>query len=208
MASSSRAHRALLFMQSCRPSPRHQKPTSIRSASQFQSQVESTHSSPYDPSRFSKALQRPRNLDPAPSWHYPRAVSPPTQVFIPGYRPSIWTAIKSIFGWKPKMPTDYVPAPFTGANNPYRARKKWPPDFRDLHPKKQFHFEKTYRRRAKLVYSRPAWHRRVKLVQHTLVISTIIYFVLFAEPKDMGTPFDGVSRPGCDRREAHADIVI
>ena len=84
-------------------------------------------------------------------------------------------------------------APFTVTNNPYRARKKWPPDFSNLHPKQQFHFEKTYRRRAKLAYARPQWNRRVKLAQHTIVVACLIYFIFFAEPRDMGTPFDGVS---------------
>jgi len=86
------------------------------------------------------------------------------------------------------------PPPFHIHNNPYRARKRWPPDFNTLHPKQQFHFEKTYRRRAKLKYARPTWNKWTKLVQHTLIVFTLIYFVFICEPShDQGTPFDGVS---------------
>lgn len=87
----------------------------------------------------------------------------------------------------------YKPAPFHVNNNPYRARKKWPPDFRNLDPKQQFHFEKTYRRRSMLKWARPAWNKSIKILQHTLVTFTLIYFVFICEPSHgQGTPFDGV----------------
>jgi hypothetical protein len=77
-------------------------------------------------------------------------------------------------------------------NNPYRARKDWPPDFTTLHPKQQLHFEKTYRRRAKLKWARPQWHKWTKLVQNTLLLTTFLYFVFILEPAHgEGTPFDG-----------------
>lgn len=48
-------------------------------------------------------------------------------------------------------------------NNPYKARKKWPPDLSKLHPRYQFRFERKYRRRAKLRYLPTGWVRGVKL---------------------------------------------
>jgi hypothetical protein len=102
--------------------------------------------------------------------------------------------VLSLVGIAPKPAATYTPAPFRVTNNPYRARKRWPPDFRTLDPKQQFHFEKTYRRRAALKWARPRWNKGVKLVQQTLITFTIIYFVFICEPgHGMGTPFDGVS---------------
>jgi hypothetical protein len=117
---------------------------------------------------------------------------PPTEIVYPGLKPSMWTGIKMSFGWKPKAPSGYVPAPFNARTNPYRAHKIWPPNFEEMHPKQQFHFEKTYRRRAKLAYARPKWNRRIKTLQHTGILLTVAYFVFICEPEDkMGTPFDG-----------------
>jgi hypothetical protein len=116
----------------------------------------------------------------------------PTQ-FRTAERLSIWTAVKSIFGWKP-TPLPYIPAPFNAINNPYRARKSWPPDFTTLHPKHQFHFEKTYRRRAKLKYARPTWKKGTKIVQYGLSLLLIGYWVFFLEVgDDRVTPFQAVS---------------
>ena len=111
-------------------------------------------------------------------------------------KPSLLTRFFTSLGlYRPphKPPPGYIPAPFNGKTNPYRAHKTWPPQFSALHPKEQFHFEKTYRRRAKLAYARPQWNKRIKLLQHTLIVTTLIYFIFIAEPRDMGTPWDGVS---------------
>ncbi|ERF68418.1 hypothetical protein EPUS_03736 [Endocarpon pusillum Z07020] len=101
---------------------------------------------------------------------------------------NLWTAIKSIFGWKP-TPAPYTPAPFTATTNPYRARKTWPPDFTTLHPKHQFHFEKTYRRRAKLKYARPRWTKGTKIVQFALTVLIVGYWVFFLEVEGEGGTF-------------------
>ncbi|KAG8531135.1 uncharacterized protein KY384_004493 [Bacidia gigantensis] len=55
----------------------------------------------------------------------------------------------------------------TGKNNPYQARKKWPPDFEKLPFTQQFNFEKRYRRRSKLKYQNENWIRGVKITQWT-----------------------------------------
>lgn len=47
--------------------------------------------------------------------------------------------------------------------NPFKPQKQWPPDFSQLNEKQQFRFERKYRRRAKLKYTRPGWNKGVKL---------------------------------------------
>ncbi|RMZ80973.1 hypothetical protein DV738_g2389, partial [Chaetothyriales sp. CBS 135597] len=82
------------------------------------------------------------------------------------------------------------PLPVHLLQNPYRARKKWPPDFHKLHPKQQFHFEKTFRRRALLKWARPNWNKWIKRLQRSMLLTAMLYFLFIAEP-DGGTPFDG-----------------
>ena len=60
--------------------------------------------------------------------------------------------------------------PLTVRNNPFKAKKEWPPDFAKLHPKYQFSFEKRYRRRAKLRYQNPKWVRGVKIAANSSVV--------------------------------------
>ena len=191
MAHSIRACRALLFMHRCRQS---QSPPHLTQTRNNASHASSP--SPYDPSNFSKPMHRtdtlPTTTSPFTVKKLGRPVPPPTETVYPGIKPSIWNNIKMAFGWRPKAPSGYTPAPFNAKTNPYHARKSWPPDFSTLHSKHQFHFEKTYRRRAKLAYARPKWNRRVKTLQHTGILLTVAYFVFICEPEDkMGTPFDG-----------------
>lgn len=53
-------------------------------------------------------------------------------------------------------------------NNPYKAQKKWPPDFSKLPQTYQFNLERRYRRRSKLRYSNPRWEKNVKLTSYIL----------------------------------------
>lgn len=154
--------------------------------------------SPYAPENFAQPMARSPN-PPNPqddTSQRPFHAHPLTQ---PPRRASGSVASKPKFsfltflGLAPKQASStYEPAPFRVNNNPYRARTKWPPDFRNLDTKQQFHFEKTFRRRTALKWARPRWNKIVKLVQHTLITFTIIYFVFILEPDHgMGTPFDG-----------------
>ena len=191
MAQTTRANSALQFMHRCR-----QSRTSTHLLQTRHNSSTSTPTSPYDPSNFSKPMHRtdhpPTITAPFPSKKLGRPMPPPTEIVYPGLKPSLWTGLKMSFGWKPTAPSGYTPAPFNARTNPYRARKAWPPNFDVLHPKQQFHFEKTYRRRAKLAYTRPKWNRRIKTLQHTGILLTVAYFVFICEPEDkMGTPFDG-----------------
>ena len=118
----------------------------------------------------------------------------PTEVRVENGGPSIWTAVKQVLGIKSKLATDYVPASFNAINNPYRARKTWPPDFGNLHPKHQFHYEKTYRRRMKLKYARPRWVKATKIVQWGSIYGIFFYWIFFLEVEGENvTPFDVVS---------------
>ncbi|KIW25972.1 uncharacterized protein PV07_09105 [Cladophialophora immunda] len=213
MAVSARASRALLFMRHCRRSSL--LPSTSRHSS---SHAASSSSSPYAPSNFTRQAPSPPAASsskpdtsydtfpssssssvlsslpsPRPFYAHPKSRSPaPPPVEIPGTRLTPYTWFLSLLGIAPKPSASYTPAPFRVTNNPYRARKKWPPDFRNLDPKQQFHFEKTYRRRAALKWARPRWNKAIKLLQQTLITATIIYFVFICEPSHgMGTPFDG-----------------
>lgn len=59
--------------------------------------------------------------------------------------------------------SEVSPAAFTIENNPYKAQKEWPPDFRKLSPKYQLRFERRYRRRTKLKGTKPSWNRNLGL---------------------------------------------
>ena len=116
--------------------------------------------------------------------------SPPSQTRA-AHSSTLWTALKSLFGFKPKP---FTPSRINALNNPYRARKKWPPDFRTLHPKHQFHFEKTFRRRLKLKYLRPRWIKGTKVVQFGLMTGIVLYWIFFLQVEGKeGTVWDAVS---------------
>jgi len=95
------------------------------------------------------------------------------------------------FGWRPP-PAPYVPAPITLKNNPYKARKQWPPDFETLDLKQQFRLEKTFRRRSRLAFTNERWNNGVLIVRRVAMIVLTIYFVFFGQIEG-GTPFDPVS---------------
>ncbi len=182
--------KALLFMYRCRQGSRLAVPAHrARNASQA-SPIPSTVRS-----TTPRHARTPPATSPRSKGVYSEGRSP-TERRVENNGPSIWTAIKTVLGIKPKPAADYVPAQFNVYNNPYRARKKWPPDFKTLHPKHQFHYEKTYRRRMKLKYARPRWTKATKLVQWSLIYGMMFYWVFLMEMgedgKD-GTPFDNVS---------------
>lgn len=94
---------------------------------------------------------------------------------------------------KPLAPAE----PFDFSRNPYRAKKRWPPDFSKLSPKEQFRFEKKFRRRNKLAWARPRWTKATKLVQWGLISSFTTYGILFYDwQKKEGDPepFEGVRK--------------
>ncbi len=208
MATTARASRALLFMRHCR----HLSP--IQQTQRYSS-TETTSSSPYAPSNFTRPAPFPVRSTPTEKSPRVDISTLPDDWLLPGARPvhahpksrpssapsevprtrltfTSWAL--SLIGIASKVSSTYTPAPFRVTNNPYRARKVWPPDFRNLDPKQQFHFEKTYRRRAALKWARPGWNKGVKIVQQSLIVFTLIYFVFIAVPGDgQGTPFDGVS---------------
>lgn len=66
--------------------------------------------------------------------------------------------------------------PLTVANNPYKARKVWPPDFKELTHQQQLRFEKKYKRRITLASRSPNWERGVKYAQLVTIAGRFIYF--------------------------------
>ncbi|KAL9618532.1 MAG: hypothetical protein Q9160_006788 [Pyrenula sp. 1 TL-2023] len=103
--------------------------------------------------------------------------------------PSTRPTLRSLFGLTSPPPSNYIPAPFTGANNPYTTRKSWPPDFSKLAERDRFHYEKTFRRRMKLKWARPVWTKSIKILQWGLVWGVLGYWVFFLEVEEGRTPF-------------------
>jgi hypothetical protein len=94
----------------------------------------------------------------------------------------------------PKIPAINIPHfPYTWETNPYICKRTWPPEFTKLSQKHQFKLERRYRRRAKLAYARPNWHKMVKLAQWGSILFVTVYGILFMELTDGNTPFTGVS---------------
>ena len=94
----------------------------------------------------------------------------------------------------PKAPAINAPYfPYTWETNPYICKRTWPPEFSKLSQKHQFKLERRYRRRAKLAYARPNWHKMVKLEQWGSILFVSVYGILFMELTDGNTPFSGVS---------------
>ncbi|EQK97993.1 hypothetical protein OCS_06294 [Ophiocordyceps sinensis CO18] len=55
--------------------------------------------------------------------------------------------------------------PLTIFTNPHKAKKLWPPDFRELNPQQQLRFEKKYKRRVRLAGHSPRWIKGTKYAQ-------------------------------------------
>ncbi|KAL6710658.1 hypothetical protein ACN47E_007715 [Coniothyrium glycines] len=82
--------------------------------------------------------------------------------------------------------------PFDFSRNRYRAKKKWPPNLRELTEKQNFRFERKFKRRTMMKSIRPTWNRWTKIVQWSLISFVLVYGVLFHDfSKDPMNP-----RPG------------
>jgi len=57
--------------------------------------------------------------------------------------------------------------------NPYKAKKVWPPDFTKLSPQEQLRFEKRYKRRIRLMGTRPRWIKFTKIAQVVCITCTL-----------------------------------
>ena len=170
-----------------------------------------------DPRSTKKKSPPPKPPEPIlPRGAYSSSPRRPTQVRT-AQPLSVWSTIKSIFGIPPAVARNDSSSsrspsadsassslkPISAAlrDNPYRARKEWPPDFTTLHPKHQFRYEKTFRRRLKLKYQRPGWIKGTKVVQYVLIVGVAIYWIFFLEVKDdwpvlQGDQEEGVGKNG------------
>ncbi|KAL6860408.1 hypothetical protein ACO1O0_004436 [Amphichorda felina] len=72
-------------------------------------------------------------------------------------------------------------APLTMANNPYKTRKVWPPNFQELSPQQQLRFEKKYKRRVYLAHHSEKWDKGVRIFRFVMISATVIYALFFAE---------------------------
>ncbi|KAI5467014.1 hypothetical protein BGZ63DRAFT_346008 [Mariannaea sp. PMI_226] len=72
-------------------------------------------------------------------------------------------------------------APLSVVNNPYKARKVWPPNFKDLTHQQQLRFEKKYKRRIQLASRAPRWVKGVKFAQLATIVAALIWILFFSE---------------------------
>ncbi|KAH7155079.1 hypothetical protein B0J13DRAFT_216926 [Dactylonectria estremocensis] len=72
-------------------------------------------------------------------------------------------------------------APISVANNPYKARKVWPPNFKVLTVQQQLRFEKKYKRRIMLASRSPRWEKGVKFAQLLTIVAALVWILFFSE---------------------------
>ncbi|EEU46340.1 uncharacterized protein NECHADRAFT_78849 [Fusarium vanettenii 77-13-4] len=72
-------------------------------------------------------------------------------------------------------------APLTIANNPYKARKVWPPNFKQLTHQQQLRFEKKYKRRIVLASRSPTWEKAVKTAQLLTIVAAMVWILFYSE---------------------------
>jgi hypothetical protein len=89
--------------------------------------------------------------------------------------------------------------PFNFARNRYPAKKKWPPNLRELTDKQNYRFERKFKRRVTLKSVRPQWNRWTKIVQWSTISFIVVYGVLFHDfaqdpmnPRPGQQPFAGL----------------
>ncbi|KAG8417607.1 hypothetical protein J3459_006540 [Metarhizium acridum] len=71
--------------------------------------------------------------------------------------------------------------PFTVFNNPYQARKVWPPNFKELNHAQQLRFEKKYKRRIFLASRSPRWEKGVKFAQLATIAAALVWLLFYSE---------------------------
>ncbi|KAH0528433.1 hypothetical protein TsFJ059_003302 [Trichoderma semiorbis] len=71
--------------------------------------------------------------------------------------------------------------PLTIINNPYKARKVWPPDFKGLTHQQQLRFEKKYKRRITLAHHSPRWEKGVKYAQLITIGAALVWLLFYSE---------------------------
>lgn len=74
-------------------------------------------------------------------------------------------------------------APLTIANNPYKTRKVWPPNFKELSPQQQLRFEKKYKRRVYLAHHSEKWDKGVRIVRFVMVSGWYLPYVVADLPR-------------------------
>ncbi|KJZ80271.1 hypothetical protein HIM_00121 [Hirsutella minnesotensis 3608] len=84
--------------------------------------------------------------------------------------------------------------PLTAATNPYKARRVWPPDFKDLTPLQRFRYERKYKRRVSIVTSRPRWEKPVKYAQLVSISVALIWLFFFGEMHSNGEKIKPVEK--------------
>ncbi|KAM4059124.1 hypothetical protein HRG_008009 [Hirsutella rhossiliensis] len=71
--------------------------------------------------------------------------------------------------------------PLTIYTNPHKARKLWPPDFRELNSQQQLRFEKKYKRRIRMASHSPRWIKGTKYAQLVTTAVVLVYIFFYAD---------------------------
>ncbi|UNI19943.1 hypothetical protein JDV02_006085 [Purpureocillium takamizusanense] len=71
--------------------------------------------------------------------------------------------------------------PLNAAANPYKARKVWPPNFKELNHQQQLRFEKKYKRRILLAGKSPRWDKGVKFAQLATIAAALVWLLFYSE---------------------------
>ena len=112
--------------------------------------------------------------------------------------PAMTSNLLGLFRRRPEPAVvDRYTFPYELDDNPYRAKRPWPPEFAQLSQKHQFRLERRYRRRTKLKWARPNWNKGVQLVQWGTILSVAVYAVLIldTDPDKKGSRlFDGIRK--------------
>jgi hypothetical protein len=93
-----------------------------------------------------------------------------------------------------RKPIEVPLIPFDFDNNPYKAKRTWPPDFDKLSPKQKFKLERKFRRRSKLAYARPEWNRRLLLAQWGACVFVAGYSILYLDWEGEGKPYEALRK--------------
>ncbi|KAL7798171.1 hypothetical protein V8C37DRAFT_368969 [Trichoderma ceciliae] len=88
------------------------------------------------------------------------------------------------------------------ANNPYKARKVWPPDFKVLTHQQQLRFEKKYKRRITLASRSPRWEKGVKYAQLITMAAALVWLIFYSEFEWWGQQY----KPSVELRKHAANL--
>jgi hypothetical protein len=74
--------------------------------------------------------------------------------------------------------------PFDFSRNRYKARTRWPPEILKLSERRQFYFERRWKRRMLMKSIRPRWQKGVKIFTWVTIGFVTVYAVFFYDHRN------------------------